>query len=135
MEGLVDQLKVGVRGRIEHLEWMSPETKGKALEKLSLFGVKIGYPNKWRNYASLQIDSDLIGNVRRSGAYKWARSLRKLGRPVDPEEWGMTPQTVNAYYSSTRNEIVFPAAILQAPFFDPNADMAANYCGSGRRVR
>src|SRR5262244_777453 len=131
MEELVDQLKLALHGRIERLEWMTPQTKAKALEKLSLFKVKIGYPNRWRNYASLQIDSDLIGNVRRSGAYRWARSLRKLGRPVDPEEWGMTPQTVNAYYSSTRNEIVFPAAILQAPFFDPNADMAVNYGGIG----
>jgi putative endopeptidase len=80
----------------------------------------------------LQIDAnDLVGNVRRAGAYKWRRAVRKLSRPVDPEEWGMTPQTVNAYYSSTRNEIVFPAAILQAPFFDPNADMAVNYGGIG----
>src|SRR5262249_57689824 len=96
-------------------------------EKLSLFKVKIGYPNRWRNYASLQIDSDLIGNVRRGAAYEWARSVRKLSRPVDPEEWDTTPQTVNAFYSPPRNEIVFPAAILQPPFFDPNADMAVNY--------
>jgi len=131
MEGLVDQLKLALRGRIERLEWMSPETKAKALEKLSLFGVKIGYPNKWRNYASLQIDSDLMGNVRRGAAYEWARLVRKLGRPVDPDEWDTTPQTVNAFYSPPRNEIVFPAAILQAPFFDPNADMAVNYGAIG----
>src|SRR5262249_16675837 len=131
MEGLVDQLKRALHGRIERLDWMSPQTKAKALEKLSLFAVKIGYPNKWRNYASLQIDSDLIGNVRRGAAYEWARSVRKLSRPVDPEEWDTTPQTVNAFYSPPRNEIVFPAAILQAPFFDPNADMAVNYGAIG----
>jgi len=131
MEELVDHLKRALHGRIERLEWMSPQTKAKALEKLSLFKVKIGYPNRWRNYASLQIDSDLIGNVRRGAAYEWARSVRKLSRPVDPEEWDTTPQTVNAFYSPPRNEIVFPAAILQPPFFDPNADMAVNYGGIG----
>jgi putative endopeptidase len=132
MDELVGLLRTALQGRIERLTWMTPQTKAKALEKLSLFSVKIGYPNKWRNYASLQIDpTDLVGNIRRSGAYKWARSVRKLSKPVDPEEWGMTPQTVNAYYSSTRNEIVFPAGILQAPFFDPNADMAINYGGIG----
>jgi putative endopeptidase len=111
---------------------MTPETKAKALEKLSLFKVKIGYPNKWRDYSALKIDpDDLIGNVRRSSEFKWAFAIDKLSKPVDPEEWGMTPQTVNAYYTSTRNEIVFPAAILQAPFFDPKADMAINYGGIG----
>src|SRR5262249_23180563 len=132
MVELVNQLKLALHGRIERLTWMTPQTKAKALEKLSLFGVKIGYPNKWRKYTSLQIEpNDLIGNVRRAGAYKWRRAVRKLSRPVDPEEWGMTPQTVNAYYSPTRNEIVFPAAILQPPFFDPNADPAVNYGGIG----
>src|SRR5262244_1605545 len=131
MEELVDHLKRALHGRIERLEWMSPQTKAKALEKLSLFKVKIGYPNRWRNYASLQIDSDLMGNVRRGAAYECARLVRKLGRPVDPDEWDTTPQTVNAFYSPPRNEIVFPAAILQAPFFDRNADMAVNYGGIG----
>src|SRR5262249_42308537 len=94
--------------------------------------VKIGYPNKWRDYEALKIDAgDLVGSVRRAHAFKWDYQVNKLGKPVDPEEWGITPQTVNAYYSPNRNEIVFPAAILQAPFFDPNADMAVNYGGIG----
>jgi putative endopeptidase len=132
MEELVGLLKRALASRIERLEWMTPETKVKALEKLSMFGVKIGYPNKWRDYSALKIDADdLVGNVRHANEYRWAYALGKLGNPVDREEWGMTPQTVNAYYTSTRNEIVFPAGILQAPFFDPNADMAINYGGIG----
>jgi putative endopeptidase len=132
MEELVEQLRRALRERIEHLPWMTAETKAKALEKLSLFGVKIGYPNKWRDYSALKIDpADLVGNARRAGEFRWAYAVSKLNKPVDPEEWGMTPQTVNAYYSATRNEIVFPAAILQPPFFDPNADMAINYGGIG----
>jgi putative endopeptidase len=132
MEDLVNQLKVALRGRIERLWWMTPETKAKALEKLSLFGVKIGYPNKWRDYSALKIHpTDLLGDIRRSSEFQWDYQVGKLGKPVDPEEWGMTPQTVNAYYTSTRNEIVFPAAILQPPFFDPNADMAVNYGAIG----
>ena len=106
--------------------------QGEGARKASLFGVKIGYPSKWRDYSALKIDpADLVGNVRRANEFRWAYSVSKLDKPVDPEEWGMTPQTVNAYYSSTRNEIVFPAGILQAPFFDPNADMAINYGGIG----
>ncbi|MBC6980218.1 M13 family metallopeptidase [Caulobacter sp. 17J80-11] len=133
MEKLVADLKSALKTRIEtKLDWMSPETKAQALDKLSKFGVKIGYPSKWRDYAGLSVDaSDLYGNVLRSSAFEWAEDVAKLGKPVDKEEWGMTPQTVNAYYSSTRNEIVFPAAILQPPFFDPNADMAVNYGGIG----
>ena len=132
MEELVTQLKLALRERIERLQWMTPETKAKALEKLSLFSVKMGYPNKWRDYSALQFDpGDLVGNVRRSHTFNWNYRLAKLDKPVDREEWFMTPQTVNAYYSSTGNEIVFPAAILQAPFFDPNADMAINYGGIG----
>jgi putative endopeptidase len=132
MEELVGQLRQALRERIERLPWMSAETKAKALEKLSLFGVKIGYPNKWRDYSALNVDpTDLVGNVRRSGEFRWAYAVSKLAKPVDPEEWGATPQTVNAYYSATRNEIVFPAGILQAPFFDPNADKAINYGGIG----
>jgi putative endopeptidase len=132
MEELVGQLKLALRGRIENLPWMTPETKVKALEKLDLFGVKIGYPNKWRDYSALKIDpADLVGNIRRSTAFRWAYAVAKLDKPVDPDEWGMTPQTVNAYYSATHNEIVFPAGILQPPFFDPNADMAVNYGGIG----
>jgi putative endopeptidase len=132
MDDLVGELRIALRARIERLEWMSPQTKAKALEKMSLFGVKIGYPNKWRDYSALKIEAgDLVGNVRRSRAFRWDYEVGKLGKPVDPEEWFTPPQTVNAYYSSTRNEIVFPAGILQAPFFDPNADMAVNYGGIG----
>jgi putative endopeptidase len=132
MEELVGQLRRTLRERIEHLPWMTAETKAKALEKLSLFGVKIGYPNKWRDYSALKVDpTDLVANLRRSSEFKWAYAVSKLTKPVDPEEWGATPQTVNAYYSATRNEIVFPAGILQAPFFDPNADKAVNYGAIG----
>jgi putative endopeptidase len=132
MEELVGELKAAFQRRIERLDWMTPATKAKALEKLAMFGVKIGYPDKWRDYSALKIDpADLLGNVRRSTAFRWAYAVGKLARPVDPQEWGATPQTVNAYYSATRNEIVFPAAILQAPFFDPHADMAINYGGIG----
>jgi putative endopeptidase len=132
METLVGNLRLALHDRIEHLEWMTPETKVKALEKLNKFGVKIGYPNKWRDYSALRIDAnDLYGNMERTGKFEWAYELGKLNRPVDPEDWGMTPQTVNAYYSQTRNEIVFPAAILQPPFFDPDADPAINYGGIG----
>jgi putative endopeptidase len=132
MEALVGDLRTALKGRIEKLEWMGPETKAKALEKLSKFGVKIGYPNKWRDYSGLQmVEGDLYGNAMRSAAFEWNYEVSQLGKPVDKEEWGMTPQTVNAYYNSTRNEIVFPAAILQAPFFDPKADPAVNYGGIG----
>ncbi len=132
MEEIIGELKRALRHRIESLAWMTPETKAKALEKLDLFGVKIGYPDKWRDYTALKIDpTDLIGNVRRATAFRWAYAVAKLDKPVDPDEWGVTPQTVNAYYSPTRNEIVFPAGILQPPFFDPNADMAINYGGIG----
>jgi putative endopeptidase len=132
MEELVDQVKRALRGRIENLSWMTPQTKAKALEKLDLFGVKIGYPDKWRDYTALKIDpTDLIGNVRRATAFRWAYAVAKLDKPVDRQEWSTTPQVVNAYYMSTRNEIVFPAGILQPPFFDPNADMAINYGGIG----
>jgi putative endopeptidase len=129
---LVGQLRTALHGRIERLDWMSPETRAKALYKLDKFGVKVGYPNKWRDYSALKVDAtDLIGDVRRAGEFEWNYRLAKLGKVVDREEWGMTPQTVNAYYNPTRNEIVFPAAILQAPFFNPKADIAVNYGGIG----
>lgn len=132
MVGLVAELRVALKARIEGLTWMSSQTRAKALEKLAKFTVKIGYPDTWRDYSKLKIKpDDLIGNVERSGAFQWKISLDKLGKPVDRSEWGMTPQTVNAYYSPTGNEIVFPAAILQPPFFDPNADMAVNFGGIG----
>jgi putative endopeptidase len=132
MEDLVGELKRALRARIENVAWMTPATKARAIAKLDLIGVKIGYPEKWRDYSALAIDpADLIGNIRRSAAFRWDEDVAKLDKPVDRQEWGVTPQTVNAYYTSTRNEIVFPAAILQPPFFDPNADMAINFGGIG----
>lgn len=132
MEELVANIQVAMKGRIEKLDWMSPETKTKALEKLSKFRVKIGYPDKWRDYSALQVkDGDLYGNVERATAFEWDYRAARYGGPVDDEEWGMTPPTINAYYQPTKNEIVFPAAILQPPFFDPEGDPAVNYGGIG----
>ncbi len=132
MEKLVADLRGAMKDRIENLQWMGPETRAKAAEKLSKFGVKIGYPVKWRDYAALQVrEGDLVGNVERSAKFEWAFDVNRIGKPVDENEWGMTPQTVNAYYTSAKNEIVFPAAILQPPFFDPKADAAVNYGGIG----
>jgi putative endopeptidase len=132
MEQLVADLRTAMKGRIENLQWMSAETKARALDKLAHFTVKIGYPSKWRDYSGLQVkDGDLVGNVERSGKFEWAYDIARLNKPVDKSEWGMTPQTVNAYYQSTKNEVVFPAAILQPPFFDPKADPAVNYGGIG----
>jgi len=132
LEQLVADLRVALKARIEKLDWMSPETKARAQAKLAAFTVKIGYPNKWRDYAALKISADdLYGNVERASAFEWAFQVDKLGKPVDRDEWGMFPQTVNAYYNPTLNEIVFPAAILQPPFFDPDADPAVNYAGIG----
>ena len=132
MEQLVADLRAAMRRRIEGLDWMEPATKAAALEKLAAFDVKIGYPSKWRDYAAFQPrPGDAYGNVERAAAFEWAFDLGRLGRKVDDEEWGMTPQTVNAYYQSAKNEIVFPAAILQPPFFDPKADTAINYGAIG----
>jgi putative endopeptidase len=132
MEKLVDDLLVAMKGRIDRLDWMSAETKAKAQAKLATFTVKIGYPDKWRDYSALVIKADdLYGNMERINAFNWAYETAKLGKPVDRDEWGMFPQTVNAYYNPTMNEIVFPAAILQPPFFDPDADPAINYGGIG----
>ena len=129
---LVGDLKVALAGRIQRLDWMTPATKTKALEKLSLLTVKVGYPDKWRDYSSLTITpDDLFGDVERAEAFEWRREVNRLNGPVDRSEWGMTPQTVNAYYNPLQNEIVFPAAILQPPFFDPDADMAVNFGGIG----
>jgi putative endopeptidase len=132
MKKLVANLMAAYKVDIQALDWMSPETKVKALDKLSKFTPKIGYPDKWRDYSKLEIRrDDLVGNVRRAAAFAMDYQLSKLGKPVDPLDWGMTPQTVNAYYNPTRNEIVFPAAILQPPFFDLKADDAVNYGGIG----
>ncbi|MEJ0066313.1 MAG: M13 family metallopeptidase [Caulobacteraceae bacterium] len=132
MEALVGNIRAALKARIQHVAWMSDDTKARALQKLSMLTVKIGYPSKWRDYTALQItDADLFGDVERSAAFDWRRKVKRLDGPVDRTEWGLTPQTVNAYYSPTRNEIVFPAAILQPPFFDPAADMAVNYGAIG----
>jgi len=132
MESLVQNLLEAMRERIDGLGWMSPETKEAARDKLSKFGVKIGYPEEWRDYSGLDVEpGDLLGNSLRAHAFAYDYEVNKLGKPVDRKEWGMTPQTVNAYYNSGLNEIVFPAAILQPPFFDPDADDAVNYGAIG----
>ena len=129
---LVDNLIEAYRISINELSWMSPETKTKALEKLGKFTPKIGYPDKWRDYSALTITRDgLFENIGRITKFTRDIELAKIGKPVDKTEWLMTPQTVNAYYHPIQNEIVFPAAILQPPFFDLNADIAANYGGIG----
>ena len=132
MEELVGNLLSTMRERLQNLEWMTPATRAEALAKLDSFRPKIGYPTQWRSYDALTVSpSDLYGNVERIAAFDWDYNRAKLGKPVDLEEWGMSPQTVNAYYHPLRNEIVFPAAILQPPFFDPQADAAVNYGGIG----
>ena len=132
MEVLVQNLMKAYSQSIDKLDWMSPTTKVQAQKKLASFAVKIGYPNKWRDYSALEIkNNDLIGNVIRSREFEHQYALNKLGKPVDRDEWGMTPQTINAYYNASLNEIVFPAAILQPPFFDMDADDAVNYGAIG----
>jgi putative endopeptidase len=132
MEHLVDNLLKAYEVSIKALDWMSDETKVKALEKLSKFTPKIGYPKKFKDYSSLEIVADdLVGNVRRVNAWVLADECSKIGKPIDRDAWEMTPQTVNAYYMPTMNEIVFPAAILRWPFYDPSSDMATNYGGIG----
>ncbi|QSQ16042.1 M13 family metallopeptidase [Myxococcus landrumensis] len=132
MKVLVSNLREAFRVGIDGLPWMSATTKAQAQDKLAKFNVKIGYPDKWRDYSKLQIvATDLVGNMRRSDAFEFQRMVNKLGKPIDRDEWGMTPQLVNAYYSPTMNEIVFPAAILQPPFFNPEADDATNYGAIG----
>ncbi|HWU49901.1 MAG TPA: M13-type metalloendopeptidase [Asticcacaulis sp.] len=129
---IVGNFERALKGRIENVSWMSPETKAKALEKLGKINAKIGYPDKWRDYSALEVTpDDLFGDVRRASQFDWNYELSKLDKPVDPLEWDMTPQTVNAYYDPSKNEIVLPAAELQPPFFDPKADMAVNYGGIG----
>ena len=132
MDELVTNLVEAYRESISGLDWMGEETRAKALAKLDAFTPKIGYPAKWRDYSSLVVTADdLVGNVRRASAFEQDRELNKIGRPIDRDEWFMTPQTVNAYYNPGMNEIVFPAAILQPPFFDADADDAVNYGGIG----
>jgi putative endopeptidase len=132
MEALIANLRTALGHRIERLEWMSPQTKAEALKKLANFDVQVGYPKKWRDYSALVIRSDdLYGNMQRSQAFEWAYQRERLHKPVDKDEWLMTPQTVNAYNNPDFNEVVFPAAILQPPFFNPNADPAVNYGAIG----
>ncbi|WP_429156608.1 M13 family metallopeptidase [Aeromonas veronii] len=132
MEQLVENLRTAYGQSIKELDWMSPETKAQALEKLAKFRPKIGYPDKWKDYSAITIKpDDLVGNLQRSQAFEYADSLARLGKPVDRDEWHMSPQTVNAYYNPSNNEIVFPAAILQPPFFDMTADDAVNYGAIG----
>ena len=132
MEKLVANVKVAFGKRIDGLDWMGPETKREAHAKLASFVTKIGYPHKWRDYNALEIRADdLYGNLRRAAELEGKRQRERLGKPTDRGEWGMAPQVVNAYYNATFNEIVFPAAILQPPFFDPAADDAVNYGAIG----
>ena len=133
MLGLVENLRVALGKHIDNLDWMSDTTKARAHEKLAAFTVKIGYPDKWKDYTTMKIDPKLsyYENMHNVSMWHQAETYAKWGKPVDRTEWGMTPQTVNAYYNPLANEIVFPAAILQAPFFDPNASDAENYGGIG----
>ncbi len=132
MQDLVANLSAALEQRIGTLDWMGEDTKAQALEKLSKFTPKIGYPDKWRDYSDLKVaEGEAYENTLAANEFQWDWSISRLGGPVDKTEWGMNPQRVNAYYSPPRNEIVFPAAILQAPFFDPNADPAVNYGGIG----
>jgi predicted metalloendopeptidase len=130
MQRLVAGLLAQFRSGIDSLAWMSPATRAQAKDKLDHITVKIGYPDHWQDYSALSVGrSSLFANLRNVAAYQYNRAIRRLGQPVDRTEWGMTPQTVNAYYNPANNEIVFPAAILQPPFFNPQADDAVNYGG------
>ncbi|MEP6829171.1 MAG: M13 family metallopeptidase [Rhizomicrobium sp.] len=129
---LVSNLLKAYEADIQTLDWMSPATRAKALDKIRLFTPKIGYPDHWRDYSAYEVrGDDLVGNIQRAAIFDWNRDVNRINQPVDRTEWGMSPPTINAYYNPSFNEIVFPAAILQAPFFDPNADDAVNYGGIG----
>ena len=132
MKNLVHNLEVAMEERLKNLEWMGEETKTQALVKLSKFNSKIGYPDVWKDYSNLDIkEDDLIGNYLRYNKFEYDRALAKLSGPIDRNEWFMNPQTVNAYYNPSMNEVVFPAAILQPPFFNMQADDAVNYGAIG----
>ena len=132
MQELVANLVEAFRRSFGSLEWMGEQTRARAVEKLDAFTPKIGYPDEWRDYSSIEVDpTDLVGNVRRATAFEVDRGFAKIGQPIDRTEWFMLPQAVNAYYMPSMNEIVFPAGILQPPFFDPEADDAVNYGGIG----
>ena len=129
---LIDNINIVFKERVKKLDWMSEETKVKAMEKLSQFTYKIGYPDKWEDYSSVDISANTLAqNVMNMNYFEYKKNVDRLGQPVDKDEWGMNPQTINAYYNPTMNEIVFPAAILQPPFFNPDADDAINYGGIG----
>lgn len=133
MQTLIDYLKKSYHQHISNLDWMSPETKKKALDKLSKFTVKVAYPDKWEDYSALALNgNNLYENLKQVGEWEYNKSLKEeVNKPVDKSKWGMTPQTVNAYYNASNNEIVFPAAILQPPFFNFKADPAVNFGGIG----
>ena len=128
---MVENIRLAFKDRIMNLEWMSDSTKQEALKKLDAFRVKIGYPDKWKDYQALKLEDSYAENILNSNAFKIERDIDKIGKPVDTTEWGMTPPTVNAYYNPVMNEIVFPAGILQPPFYDYQADAAVNYGGIG----
>jgi putative endopeptidase len=131
-DDLVRNVRAAMADRLKGLAWMAPQTKARALAKLAAFTPKIGYPDKWRDYSAMRIErGDLVGNMQRAAEFEFNRNLAKLGAPIDRGEWLMTPMTINAYANPPMNEIVFPAAILQPPFFDPKADPAINYGGIG----
>ncbi|MBV8973357.1 MAG: M13 family metallopeptidase [Sphingomonadaceae bacterium] len=131
VDALVHNLLASMGARIDEATWMSPATKAEAHAKLATFDPKLGYPSKWRDYTKLVVTNDPVANDAAAAAFEYDRNLAKLGGPIDRTEWGMTPMTINAYYNPPMNEIVFPAAIMQPPFFDPNADMALNYGAIG----
>jgi putative endopeptidase len=135
IEEMVAQIRLAMRGRIERIAWMSPQTRDKALDKLSRMQAKIAHPKMWRDYSGLDVrPGDLVGNLRDARIFEWRRKVARLNSPVDRDEWDMTPQTVDAYYSSNLNVMVLPAALLQAPYFDPAADPAVNYGGIGALI-
>lgn len=132
MQTLVANLRSALKQRLQQSAWLGDETRRRALEKLDTFVTKIGYPDQWKDYSGLEVRrDDLLGNIKRVQLWDWRRDIARLDQPVDRNEWYMNPQRVNAYYNPLNNEIVFPAAILQPPFFDPNADDAVNYGGIG----
>src|SRR5687767_10898170 len=129
---MIEGLRAAVKMRISALDWMGAETKQQALAKLGTFVSKIGYPDQWRDYSALTVGRDsYLANVRAANEFETRRNLDKIGKPIDRNEWGMPPQTINAYYNPLQNEIVFPAAIMQPPFFDGTIDDAVNYGAMG----
>jgi putative endopeptidase len=132
---MVNNIKLAMAEQIKSLDWMSNSTKQQALKKLDKIAVKIGYPDTWRDYSSLQIDKEsYVANIKRGHEFEFKRQLAKLGKEIDRNEWGMTPSTVNAYYNPSMNEIVFPAGVLQAPLFHMGADTASNYGNTGATI-